>query len=103
MNKERPKPNCCKKEKHQNKPGEYYCTVCNKWFCKSCIHEHNEYAEAHQIIQSTGFEISSICENENCFDKGISKYFCKDCNRQICEGCRQKHPIFHSEINYHFQ
>ena len=74
--KQKPKPKCCKTDKHRNKTGEYYCTVCNKWYCKSCLKEHDEYAQGHQTILSTGFEVSSICENENCHDHGMIKYYC---------------------------
>ncbi len=93
---EKEKPNCCKTDKHNQKSAEYFCTECKQWYCEECLNEHNENSKDHHPIKSNGFEISSLCENDNCQNKGPIKYFCKDCGIHLCAECKKDHNSSHN-------
>ena len=80
-NKEKKK--ICQKNNNHGIADEF-CTECLKWYCSNCSIEHKSFGFNHITIKSKEkIDINSMCENENCSEKGNIEFYCKNCLK-IC-------------------
>ena len=90
----------------------FFCIYCINKICCDCVEKHSiEYPE-HTIILSKSIgsnniyskkgEVNCVCYlcNTSHFEiQNKNFYFCKECNKNLCESCRNKHDEqFYSHI-----
>ena len=68
------------------------CINCNKLYCNNCINSHSEEKNHKTIIFNKNFRFCKIHNIDN-------KYFCDDCNINICDECKSLHNS-HSIMNF---
>ena len=95
----------------------HFCHQCKGKICLDCVEKHNNKYPEHILILSKNlgsFGGFFVGEKLNCFcyicklshSEAQTKkyYFCKECNENICETCREKHNekyYSHIAINPH--
>ena len=91
----------------------HYCNQCRSNICLECAEKHNNEYPEHILILSKNLRKNNVTVGEkekiNCVcslcnkshDEAQNKkfYFCKECNKKICESCKNKHEEeFYSHI-----
>ena len=91
----------------------HYCNQCRSNICLECAEKHNNEYPEHILILSKNLRKNNVTVGEkekiNCVcclcntshDEAQNKkyYFCKECNKNICETCKNKHEEeFYSHI-----
>ena len=96
----REKKKICQKDNDHGIAVEF-CTMCLKWYCSKCSIEHKSIEPNHITIKlNEKIEINTLCENENCSDKGKIEFYCKNCLKNLCLKCKMEHDKKHEIIIY---
>ena len=112
----------CKKKMSQlkNKEKDIYKCKCGKYICSGCKKKHEEQKEENIINRDNKEEEDEDDEDEDEDDKkhllvNFSEkdfkctcynsveeyyYFCKKCNKNLCNGCEADHPSDHPIFNF---
>lgn len=84
-------PKCQLNANHKSRNAKAYCSTCCIFLCNNCENNHKVANEKHKVVRSTGFIISSICEEETCEKKKEITSFCISCNKHLCLSCKYNH------------
>lgn len=84
-------PQCESKTKQHNNSSEIFCPECRKWFCDTCIKDHNKNFPNHIVFKSNGLVINPFCENKGCKGKNKVKFYCEECEIHLCYNCSDIH------------
>ena len=106
----------CNKNLEQNKL-IHLCNQCKGKICSECVENHNNENPEHILILSKNFGSNGIfpgigekgcfcyiCKLNHYEAQTKKYYYCKECNNNVCESCKNKHDeknYSHIIFNHH--
>lgn len=85
----------CSTDSHAHLRAQKYCAVCQVWFCKDCLREHDSKCVNHLLFNR---ELIITCTGH----KQPLKSYCNDCGQSICFMCsgHETHQISQIKDDY---
>ena len=115
-----PKRNMCLEcNKNLDSKLIHFCNQCQEKVCLECVEKHNNEYPEHILIltKNLGYKGSFssdigeknkcncyLCKSNHSESQSKKFYYCKECDKQICESCKSKHDeqnYSHIVINPH--